>query len=266
MSLDNHRISRALVGASLGSEVFVHDEVGSTNDIAMDLGRRRYGHGTLVVADYQSAGRGRRGAEWVAPPGSCILMSILLRPDFARRYWARITPAAALAVCLALESRAKLRPQIKWPNDVYLNGRKLGGILAEVDEDPQGGGFVVVGIGLNVHTDEDDFPPELRGVATSIAAGCGGASPVSREELVISVIREFERLVLRLDHGFGALHSELERRSLLLGREIVWNTHDGGEGRGRAVGLTGEAELIVRGEDGGEEVLAGAHLVRLLEP
>ena len=146
----------------------------STNQRARELADRGAPHGTIVTADEQSAGRGRQGRAWTAPPRTAVLMSLLLRDVDARQ--ALLPLAAALAVCEACEEEARVACQVKWPNDVWIDGRKVAGIL--VEGRPQEG-WVVLGIGINVDIPEDRFPPELRETATSLLIA-DGARPTGR--------------------------------------------------------------------------------------
>src|SRR5256714_3422110 len=144
-----------------------HRATDSTNERARELAAAGAPHGTIVTADEQSAGRGRQGRTWVAPAGSAVLMSLVVR-DFGPE--TLLPLAAPLAVCDACEAVAAVECRIKWPNDVWIGGRKVAGIL--VEGRPQEG-WAVVGIGLNVSTTAGEFPEELRAVATSLAAAAG---------------------------------------------------------------------------------------------
>ena len=165
------------------------DETGSTNDRARELALGGAPHGTVVVAEHQSAGRGRQGRTWSAPPGRALTLSVLVRSQQARM---ELLPlAVALAVCEACEAAAPVSCQIKWPNDVWIDGRKVAGILIEAR--PQEG-WAVLGIGLNVDTAEDELEPELRETATSLRIATGG--PVDREAALGAL---FDRLAVWLD-------------------------------------------------------------------
>ena len=155
--------------------------MGSTNQRARELAERGAPHGTLVSADEQSAGRGRQGRSWTAPPRSAVLMSLVVR-ELEERH-ALLPLAAAVAVCEACEECADVDCSIKWPNDVWIEGRKLAGIL--IEGRPQEG-WAVLGIGLNVTTRPDEFPPELRDTATSLGAG-------STEEVLAALLAQLDR-------------------------------------------------------------------------
>jgi BirA family biotin operon repressor/biotin-[acetyl-CoA-carboxylase] ligase len=213
----------------------------STNDRARELAAAGAPHGTLVTAGAQSAGRGRQGRTWSAPPGRALLMSIVLHDPPAL-----LPLAAAVAVAEAAGPQAA----IKWPNDVLLGARKLAGILAEGR--PQEG-WAVLGVGLNVAVRPGDLPPELRDTAASL-----GLQPADVETVLARVLTALQR-TLSLDAG--ALLDAWRDRDALLGREITWSA-----GRGRAAGIDGAGRLVVELPGGGRTALdAGeVHLDRAL--
>jgi len=219
-------------------------ELDSTNVRAQRLAVSGAPHGSLVTAAAQSAGHGRQGRAWVTPPGRALACSLVLRDP------PRLLPMiAALAVADVADrlDRAGRQAAIKWPNDVLLGGRKAAGILAEGR--PQEG-WVVLGIGLNVAVAEDDFPPELRTIATSL--GC----PPSQLEAALALLLE------RLDHWLDAPPEQAmdayRARDALAGNEISWSG-----GRGTAVGVADDGRLRVRSVDGEEELLLDAGEVHL---
>jgi BirA family biotin operon repressor/biotin-[acetyl-CoA-carboxylase] ligase len=150
------------------------DELDSTNRHALELARGGASEGVVVIADHQTAGRGRLGRTWSAPPGSSLLMSVLLRPSLNASRLHLATAVVALAARDALQDVAGFRPELKWPNDLLVGDRKLAGVLAEADlGDRDGGGpALVVGIGINVNWPAE-LPPELAGIATAANAVAG---------------------------------------------------------------------------------------------
>jgi BirA family transcriptional regulator, biotin operon repressor / biotin---[acetyl-CoA-carboxylase] ligase len=211
----------------------------STNDRARDLAQAGAPHGTLVTAAEQTAGRGRQGRTWTAPPGSALLLSVVLRDPPAL-----LPLAAALAVSEVAESGA----QIKWPNDVLLDDRKVAGILAEGR--PQDG-WAVLGIGLNVALRIEDLPPELHDTAGTL-----GLEPADLEPTLERLLAALER-TLALDEA--TLLEAYRARDALRGREVSWAT-----GRGRAAGIDGEGRLVVELPEGGRTALSAGevHLER----
>lgn len=147
------------------------EEVGSTNDIALEMARSGAPEGTVVTARSQSKGRGRRGREWFDKPGESILMSVILRPKLPLNRYSELAFVAAVALAQCLSGSFGVEPALKWPNDVLIGGRKVAGILVEA-----GQGAAIVGVGVNVN--QSEFPPELAGEATSVAIEAGSGLDV----------------------------------------------------------------------------------------
>ncbi len=256
--LDSRRIASALAGQGIGSEVRVHEDLASTNDLARELGTAGYSHGLVILTESQSAGRGRRENIWHAPSGRDLLMTVLLRPEAKLELWPRLTTVAALAICKTVEATTTLKPMIKWPNDVYVNDRKISGILAETFTAPAGA-FMALGIGLNVNT--DSFPPELRSSATSLLLE--EQRPLDRNPIVIALLKQLEHLTQKIDIGFDAIIREVRERSWLLGKRVTANTNQETV-EGLAVDVDGEGRLIVRKDDDTLLMLNSAEQVRLV--
>ncbi len=151
----------------------IHEEIGSTNQRAKELGLAGAEEGTLILAEYQSAGRGRLGRTWHSPPGLNIYMSLVLRPDLPPARAPLLTLTAGLAGSEAIGRVIGQQPQVKWPNDLILQDRKIAGILSEMEVQDSSVRFVVLGVGINVNPAEDDFPPELRDQAGSLRIATG---------------------------------------------------------------------------------------------
>lgn len=232
----------------IGTPRVHHRTTDSTNERAKELALAGAPHGTLVTADEQTAGRGRQGRAWLAPPRKALLMSVVLRDLGAAQ--AYLPLAAALAVCEASEQSAPVRCAIKWPNDVWIDGRKVAGIL--VEGRPQEG-WAVLGIGLNVSTAADEFPAELREIATSLGAAAGMDPPTTEAVL--------ERVCAGLDLRLAADPAEVlahwRQRDALKGKTIRWQ---GGEGT--ATGIDESGALIVESSSGRVTLDAGeVHLL-----
>jgi BirA family biotin operon repressor/biotin-[acetyl-CoA-carboxylase] ligase len=219
---------------------------GSTNTVARELAAAGAPHGTVVTADEQTAGRGRQGRTWTAPPGAALLYSAVLRPLEPRH--SLLPLAVALAVC---ETAERLRPgiecKVKWPNDVHLDGRKLAGILIEAR--PQDG-WAVLGVGLNLTITQNDFPEELRDRAASLFPP-RKASPVEASAALGEALSEW------LGADQEAVLAAWRGRDALLGREVSWE-----QGSGVAEGVDERGYLIVRLADG-DRVALGAGDVHL---
>ena len=225
-----------------------HRSADSTNERAKVLARDGAPHGTLVTADEQSAGRGRQGRTWTARPGTAVLMSVILRELDDRH--AMLPLMTAVAVCEAAEACAPVRCAIKWPNDVWIDGRKLAGIL--VEGRPQEG-WAVVGVGINVTSTAADFPEELRETATSLVIESPRAAQPSRDGVLGALL---EALKLRTGQEEHRILDEWRRRDALRGRSIAW---DGGTGI--AAGVDDGGALLV--ERSGETVSLDAGEVHL---
>lgn len=232
-------------------ELWRFRSVGSTNDVAKELADRGAPSGTAVIADEQSAGRGRGGRRWASPSGLGAWLSVVLRADDAAT--PPLVPlVAGMAAARALD--AWLPPPgagVKWPNDLLVGGRKIGGILCESAWGEAGLAYVVAGVGVNVLQGEDDFPADLRGAATSIRLVSGGvAAPASVAGAIAAALAAAgESLPSVLD---GEAAAELAARDLLAGREVVVSAADGREGRvsGIALGIAPDGALLLRTTSG----------------
>jgi BirA family biotin operon repressor/biotin-[acetyl-CoA-carboxylase] ligase len=228
------------------------DRTGSTNDVARDLASAGAPAGTVVLAEEQTAGRGRQGRTWAAPRGRALTLSIVVRGG--RETLGLLPLTAAVAVCEACEHVAPVRCAIKWPNDVWIDERKVGGILVEAR--PQEG-WAVLGIGLNVDTSEHELGDELRETATSLRIATG--AEVGRAQALQAL---FHRLAEWLDAGPEALLGAYRERDALHGRKIAWAS-GGRTLEGEASGIDEEGNLVVFGE-GGERTALSAGEVHLL--
>jgi BirA family biotin operon repressor/biotin-[acetyl-CoA-carboxylase] ligase len=221
-----------------------HRVTDSTNERAKELALLGAPHGTLVTAAEQSAGRGRQGRSWVAPPGGALLLSVVLR-DLGKAQ-AHLPLGAALAVCEACEQAAPVSCRIKWPNDVWIDGRKVAGIL--IEGRPQEG-WAVLGIGVNVTTELGEFPPELRDSATSIAASVMNANAPALEEVLALLTRSLDA---RLGDSPKTILADWRQRDALLGQQIQWQS-----GEGVAEGIDRSGALVVQTASGRVSLDAG---------
>jgi len=203
----------------LGRNMYYKDVLASTNELARDLARRGEEEGTLVVTEEQVAGRGRRGRSWYSPRGQGLLFSLILRPPLQPAQAPQLTFLAAVAVAETLKEELGLAAGIKWPNDIYIGGRKVAGILTELSAELDRVNYVIMGIGVNVNTPLEDFPPSLRGSATSLQVEAGRA---------LSRVALLQELLLRLEDwyktfiqdGFVPLRRRWKDLALVLGKEV----------------------------------------------
>ena len=249
--LNTHDIGRTLVA---------HEELASTSDLAKTLADEGCDHGTVVIAETQTAGRGRRGRAWVSPPRKNVYFSVVLRPDLPPPRATELTLVVSLAVCDALR-QAGVDAGIKWPNDVLAGGRKIAGILTELAAEPDRVHWVVLGVGVNVNATREDFPPELRDEATSVLLERG--EPAPRALLTAACLTALEDwLDAHEERGFDAIRHAWRDRSVTLGREVMVRT-EGRELTGVAEDLDEQGALLVRTGAGVERVFAGdVHLLR----
>jgi BirA family biotin operon repressor/biotin-[acetyl-CoA-carboxylase] ligase len=252
--------SFSLNDPALPWRVQVVDEIGSTSDALREAALAGEAPGLVLFAESQTAGRGRRQNRWLAPKGRDLMLSLLLRPEAPTALWPRVTTLAALALCRAIEDELPLRPQIKWPNDVYVHDRKVAGLLAEAVGTPSGL-VLVLGIGLNVNT--RDFPPELSDTATSLLAAVPPMPQplLDRDSLAHALLRQLHVQLSRLDDGFHEAIAEVRERSWLLGRQIR-ATVEGRKLFGRALDLDREGHLLLALPDGSITTVSSAESVR----
>jgi BirA family transcriptional regulator, biotin operon repressor / biotin---[acetyl-CoA-carboxylase] ligase len=243
----------ALAGGRFADVAWVA-ETGSTNQDLLDAARGGAPEGRVLVADHQTAGRGRLGRVWVAPPGASLLCSVLLRPPLPADQAHLVTCALALAAADACRRVGGVEPRLKWPNDLVVDDRKLAGLLAESVVAAGALAAVVVGIGLNV-TWPADLPAELAGIATAL--NHLGAVDVGREDLLVALLTSFEPRYAALCGGGGAaLLAEVGERSATLGRRVRVETgSETFEGEATALGAGGR--LVVTTAEGTREVTVG---------
>ncbi len=246
----------------LGQVLHCHEELGSTSDRAKQLAEGGAGHGEVVVAERQTAGRGRRGRSWSSAAGQGVSFSVILRPEALPPARApELTLVAAVAICDALR-QAGVEAGIKWPNDLLAGGRKIAGILTEMAAEADRVQWVVIGVGVNVNSRREDFPEPLREEATSVLLERG--QPAPRALLLAACLTLLEDWVdLHAEQGFEPIRAAWRERSVTLGQRVAVRT-DGGELVGVAEEIDATGALLVRTAAGLERVLAGD--VALLRP
>lgn len=234
-------------------------EVGSTNDLAVSLALDGAPEGSCVMADGQTKGRGRLGRSWLSIPGKGIYMSLILRPDISPKQAPQLTLLAAIVLAETLNSLYGIKARVKWPNDVVVKEKKIAGILAESQIEPQKVRFVVIGIGINVHQTEEDFSDgSFRYPPTSIKLELGKGKEVARQEIVWEFLSNFERSYESyLSQGWETWGKKLIELSMLLGRYVIIDTGDE-KIEGLACGFSSEGSLLLQLQSGEEKaILAG---------
>jgi BirA family transcriptional regulator, biotin operon repressor / biotin---[acetyl-CoA-carboxylase] ligase len=251
------RLYPAEVGAGLhtkaiGKAIHYYDHVVSTMDAAMQLAQDKSPEGTVVVAETQTSGRGRLGRSWVSPKYKGLYFSIIVRPDTAVSEVASITLMAAVSVCEAVKRVCGLDARIKWPNDILLEQKKLGGILTEMNAGLGRVNYCVIGIGINVNSDKK----ALVDGAVSLAQQAGSA--VNRVELFRELLRQFEHYYLKFKkQEFGSILDAWRQFSVTLGARVRIDMQKG-RLDGIAVDIDADGGLLVRRDSGLiEKVLAG---------
>lgn len=229
-------------------DYFYYREIDSTNNRARALASEGYPEGTIVAAEMQTAGRGRRGRSWYSPARQGIYVSIILRPELPLKELSRISLVAAAAVAETLESELNLNPGIKWPNDVLVDNRKISGILSEAVTDMDGVEYIVVGIGLNINNEIEDFPQDLRTAPTSARALIAGT--VSRVVVLQGLLEHLEYYYRQLTTGnFSAALDKARSLSMVIGREVRLDTVNGFIA-GTAFDIDDNGFLLVRDGEG----------------
>ncbi len=241
-------------------------ETKSTNEDAYALALKGAVHGFGVLAEQQSHGRGRLGREWISPPGTGLYCSIILRPSLPPLEFPRITLTAGLALCSVIETLTTRPFGLKWPNDLYCEGKKCGGILVESSSlhIEEKNCFVIVGIGLNVNTPLQAFPEALQWKSTSLFIETGRSWQVMDlyEKIHQSLLTH---LALHEEQGFAEILKEWRKRDLLLGKEMQWITREKKVIRGRGLGPDENGQLLARDQEGKvHEILSGD--VQLADP
>jgi BirA family transcriptional regulator, biotin operon repressor / biotin---[acetyl-CoA-carboxylase] ligase len=245
-----------------GQVLHCFEELPSTSDRAKELADDGAGHGEVVIAETQTAGRGRRGRTWLSPPRRNLYFSVVLRPELPPSRAAEFTLVASLAICDAVRQAGVPAAGIKWPNDVLAGGRKLAGILTELAAEPDRVHWVVIGVGVNVNARREDFPPELQDQATSVLLERG--EPAPRALFAAACLTALEGWVdVHAEQGFAPIRAAWRERSVTLGREVRV-VADGRDVVGTAVDIDDQGALLVRTEAGTERILAGD--VQLLRP
>ena len=250
-----HQIENGQPGR-IGWRIHYFDEVGSTQRVAAELADEGAAQGTVVIAERQSAGRGRMGRSWHSPAGVNLYMTIILRPTIPLGHVPCLSLVAGVAAAEALEKVAPGIVALKWPNDVWLRGRKACGIIAEaVTDAAQGLRCVLLGIGLNVNLALEDVPPDLRDKATSVRIATGRAC--DRIELASALFNRLHSRYMEIEAtGFAAVRPLWERYSALTGRRVT--VMDGDARRvGVVRGIDDEGALLIETDAGPARILTG---------
>jgi BirA family biotin operon repressor/biotin-[acetyl-CoA-carboxylase] ligase len=254
LSLLSNRLFTDEIPSGLETKIFgkqgIHyfKEIDSTNSRAKELAADGAPEGTLVIAEEQTHGRGRKGRSWFSPPGGAIYVSLILRPTIPPSEAPTITLLTGVAVAEALRSLMPLEALIKWPNDILINNKKLAGILTEISTEMDAIDYVVVGIGINVNIPLESFPKEIREIATSILIEKGNHFP--RIDIIRAILYSFERYYeLSKQSGFEPIIQKWKTLSDMIGRQATVDVM-GRQYTGRVHEIENDGILILKDEQG----------------
>ncbi len=235
--------------------IYYFNSIDSTNKKAKEIAQDEQ-EGTVIIAEEQTAGKGRMGRSWVSPKGKGIWMSLILKPTMEPMKVPKLTLIGAAAVHKALENM-KIKAQIKWPNDVLIDGKKICGILTEMSGELNMVNYVIMGIGINVNLDEKDIPDQLKDKATSLKISTG--KEINRKELTANILNEFEKLYISFKEKdqMNEVLKICRENSILLGEEV--KIIRGNDVRiGKAIDINENGELLIKFEgDKVESIIAG---------
>lgn len=251
----NADLLKSKLTGAIGSDIRFFEQTDSTNKVALNLAFRGAPEGTVVIADSQTGGRGRLGRSWFSPPGKNIYTSIIIRPAIDPAVSSQVTLMTGVAVAELLETFCPGRIDLKWPNDVLANGRKICGILAESRATAVKVDYIVIGIGINVNMGKSDIDEDLRDIATSLKIETG--QDVPREELAAQLYRGFEKwYACYLDRGFMPVREKWLESSGMIGKDVRFYSN-GVEVRGKVTGLDVDGALICTNNGETKRINAG---------
>jgi BirA family transcriptional regulator, biotin operon repressor / biotin---[acetyl-CoA-carboxylase] ligase len=257
MDFNEQNLAVRLSGKGIGNNIHFFTEVESTNDVLFKLARDGAPHGTVVIAECQTKGKGRLNRQWQSPPGCNIYASIALRPAIEPVYAPQITLMTGVAVADLLSIYCPGDVTLKWPNDVQIRGKKVCGILTEMSASARHSlNFIVVGIGINVNIRKKDFDETIRAIATSLAEEAGRS--ISRLDLAAKLFDKFDALYTRLlSSGFGSIKDAWLSYCDMIGKQaqVIFNNDIES---GKVLGIDDFGALLISDEKGKiKRVIAG---------
>jgi len=256
--ISDNEIKIGLKTRKMGHHVHFEETVTSTQKIAQTLANEGAEEGTIVVAEQQTNGRGRMARQWYSPSGTGIWMSLIIRPNIAVQATPQLTLLTAVAIVQAIEEITPLKPDIKWPNDILINGKKLVGILTELQAEADRVHSIIIGTGINVNQSITDFPEELHHVATSIHLETN--KQWDRAQLIQEILLKFENLYsLYLAQGFRPIKLLWEGYAVSLQKPITARTINGTV-EGKAIGINDAGVLLIQTSDGSVKQIYSADI------
>lgn len=245
--LTSGEIKAVLQTKLLGNKVVVLQKTESTNDIAKEHARSGTEEGLLIVAGEQTKGRGRRGRLWHSDLGG-LYFSILLRPKLALADISQITLLIAVSIVQVLQEQYQLAATIKWPNDILINDKKVGGILTELSADAETVKYLIIGIGINCNNKIQNWPAEVKAIGASLATITG--KQIDRKQLLSEILTNLEKNYTRfISREFNELIPLAKQFSCVLGREITVHTTDHAF-KGQALDINDDGSLLIQDETG----------------
>jgi BirA family biotin operon repressor/biotin-[acetyl-CoA-carboxylase] ligase len=257
--LRHDEIKQGLKTRLIGKELLLLPEAVSTNTVAMEMASKGAPEGTVVIAETQTGGKGRLGRTWISPKGN-LYLSVILRPNIPTHKAPLITLMGAVAVAAAIRTACNLPAAIKWPNDILLSNRKVGGLLTEMNAEPDRIKHIVLGIGLDVNMALDQLPPDIRSRTTTIAAEKGAT--IDRTALLQQVLRELESRYRMFLMNEADVLKEWESLNATIGNRVALS----GAGEtleGLAQGLDADGRLVIRLDDGTTKIVAAGDVTIL---
>ena len=244
-ALNSGVIKSGLRTQALGHSLHILTETPSTNTLGLTLAESGEPHGTVILAEHQTAGKGRLGRSWVSPPNKNIYCSVILRDSRLQQHATWVPLVTGLALSEAIQTEQSITPSLKWPNDLLIGNKKLGGILCESTSRGNSPGVLIVGFGINVNTRQDEFPTNLQATTTSLFQESGQTG--NRNTLLACMFNQLERWYDQLDSGnIDVVHSAYAAVCSTLGlhvRCILTGTREI-EGRATAIGKDGSLQVI----------------------
>ena len=233
-------------------DIYIYKTTSSTNEVAKKLALSGAKHGTVVISEEQTQGKGRMGRSFYSPANTGIYMSIILRPTLTAMDSVLITTSSSVAICDAIHKVTGIECQIKWINDIYINNKKVGGILTEASTNFESGtiDYLILGIGINFNNPKDNFPDDLKEIADSLYNG--NSNGINRNILCAEILNNILSIIPKIkDYNFI---SEYKKRSIILNQEIMY-TSGGIYSKGRAIDINNDGSLVIKHDDGSIKIL-----------
>ncbi len=270
--IDIFEIKKHLKTNFIGKNIFYEEKVGSTNLMARELAVKGAKNGTVVIADTQDKGKGRNGKIWTSPKACNIYLSIILKPKFSPEAANGMTILAATAAAESIKEISSITPQIKWPNDILVNSKKVSGILTEMSTQNNVIEYIIIGIGINVNLKEEDIYEDIKNIATSLyiertkelGQVNGNSLFINRNNLIISFLNKFEKYYETfLSTGLSSILQTYQKYFGMIGKDVEINSENH-KIKGQVVGIDSKGALLLKtGENELEKVVSGELTVLL---